>query len=76
MKTELDKFYTLIEDIEIAMMTTRRPDGHRPNRSHLKRTPLVQHLAASLRTTTVKKRSGSMRTRSVGTGISHSWNRW
>jgi general stress protein 26 len=28
MKSELEKFYSLIEDIEIAMMTTRRPDGH------------------------------------------------
>jgi len=28
MKSELEKFYGLIEDIEIAMMTTRRPDGH------------------------------------------------
>jgi general stress protein 26 len=28
MKSELEKFYDLIEDIEIAMMTTRRPDGH------------------------------------------------
>jgi hypothetical protein len=29
MKTELDKFYELIDKIKIAMMTTRRPDGHR-----------------------------------------------
>lgn len=28
MKTELDKFYGLIEEIKVAMMTTRRPDGH------------------------------------------------
>ncbi len=28
MKTELEKFYSLIDDIEIAMMTTRRPDGY------------------------------------------------
>jgi hypothetical protein len=27
MKSELEKFYSLIEDIDIAMMTTRRPDG-------------------------------------------------
>jgi general stress protein 26 len=33
MKTELEKFYTLIEDIEIAMMTTRRPDGHLESRA-------------------------------------------
>ena len=28
MNTEIEKFYTLIDEIEIAMMTTRRPDGH------------------------------------------------
>ena len=28
MKSELEKFYSLIDDIEVAMMTTRRPDGH------------------------------------------------
>jgi general stress protein 26 len=28
MNTELAKFYGLIDDIKIAMMTTRRPDGH------------------------------------------------
>jgi hypothetical protein len=28
MITDLDKFYALVEQIEIAMMTTRRPDGH------------------------------------------------
>lgn len=28
MKSELEKFYALVEAIEIAMMTTRRPDGH------------------------------------------------
>jgi general stress protein 26 len=28
MKTELDKLYSHIDDIEIAMMTTRRADGH------------------------------------------------
>src|SRR4029434_7535075 len=33
MKTELDKFYALIDDIEIAMMTTRRPDGHLESRA-------------------------------------------
>jgi general stress protein 26 len=33
MKTELDIFYALIEDIEIAMMTTRRPDGHLESRA-------------------------------------------
>jgi hypothetical protein len=31
MKTELDKFYDLIDDIRIAMMTTRRPDGQLSN---------------------------------------------
>ena len=28
MATELEKFYALVEDIEVAMMTTRRADGH------------------------------------------------
>jgi general stress protein 26 len=32
MKTELEKFYAMIDDIEIAMMTTRRPDGHLESR--------------------------------------------
>ena len=32
MKTELDKFYSLIDDIKVAMMTTRRPDGHLESR--------------------------------------------
>src|SRR4029450_12849531 len=33
MKTELDKFYGLIEVIKVAMMTTRRPDGHLESRA-------------------------------------------
>ena len=33
MKTNLEKFYTLIEHIKIAMMTTRRPDGHLESRA-------------------------------------------
>ena len=33
MKTELEKFYDLVEEIEIAMMTTRRPDGHLRSRA-------------------------------------------
>jgi general stress protein 26 len=33
MRTELDKFYTLIDDIKVAMMTTRRPDGHLESRA-------------------------------------------
>ena len=33
MTNELDKFYELIEDLEIAMMTTRRPDGHLESRA-------------------------------------------
>lgn len=32
MKNELDKFYGLIEDIKVAMMTTRRLDGHLESR--------------------------------------------
>ena len=33
MKTTLDKFYELIDEIQIAMMTTRRPDGHLESRA-------------------------------------------
>ena len=33
MKTELDQFYGLLEQIKIAMMTTRRQDGHLESRA-------------------------------------------
>ena len=33
MKSELDKFHNLVEEIKIAMMTTRRPDGHLHSRA-------------------------------------------
>jgi general stress protein 26 len=33
MKAELDKFYRLIDEIKIAMLTTRRPDGHLESRA-------------------------------------------
>jgi general stress protein 26 len=33
MTTELDRFYRLIDDIKVAMMTTRRPDGHLESRA-------------------------------------------
>lgn len=33
MNAELKKFYSMIEDIEIAMMTTRRQDGHLRSRA-------------------------------------------
>ena len=33
MKTELDKLYSLIEDIDTAMMTTRRANGHLRSRA-------------------------------------------
>ena len=33
MKTTLDKFYALIDEIKIAMMTTRRADGHLESRA-------------------------------------------
>jgi len=33
MKSELEKFYSVIEDIETAMMTTRRADGHLRSRA-------------------------------------------
>ncbi len=31
--TELEKFYSIVESIETAMMTTRRPDGHLRSRA-------------------------------------------
>ena len=33
MKSELEKFYNLADEIEIAMMTTRRRDGHLRSRA-------------------------------------------
>jgi general stress protein 26 len=33
MTSELEKFYDLVDNIEIAMMTTRRPDGHLESRA-------------------------------------------
>ena len=33
MKTELEKFYALVDDIDTAMMTTRRADGHLQSRA-------------------------------------------
>lgn len=39
MKRELEKFYALIEDIETAMMTTRRPDGHLRSRAMANQKP-------------------------------------
>jgi general stress protein 26 len=33
LKTELETFYDLIDDIKVAMMTTRRPDGHLESRA-------------------------------------------
>jgi general stress protein 26 len=33
MSTELDTFYQMVEDIEVAMMTTRRRDGHLRSRA-------------------------------------------
>ena len=33
MKNDLDKVYELVDDIKIAMMTTRRPDGHLESRA-------------------------------------------
>jgi general stress protein 26 len=33
MKSEKEKFYSMIDDIEIAMMTTRRSDGHLRSRA-------------------------------------------
>ncbi len=33
MKSELDRFYGLVNKIKVAMMTTRRPDGHLESRA-------------------------------------------
>ncbi len=33
MNNELERFYALVDSIEIAMMTTRRPDGHLESRA-------------------------------------------
>lgn len=33
MKADLEKFYALVDEIEIAMMTTRRADGHLESRA-------------------------------------------
>ena len=33
MTSELDKFYSMVDNIEIAMMTTRRSDGHLESRA-------------------------------------------
>jgi general stress protein 26 len=33
MTNELERFYALVDSIEIAMMTTRRPDGHLESRA-------------------------------------------
>lgn len=33
MKTDIEAFYELADDIEIAMLTTRRPDGHLRSRA-------------------------------------------
>jgi general stress protein 26 len=33
MKSELEKLYALIDEMKIAMMTTRRPDGHLESRA-------------------------------------------
>ena len=33
MKAELEKFYALVDEIGVAMMTTRRPDGHLESRA-------------------------------------------
>jgi general stress protein 26 len=33
MRSELEKFYGLIDEIKVAMMTTRRPDGHLESRA-------------------------------------------
>ena len=37
MKSELEKFYGLIDEIKVAMLTTRRPDGHLESRAMAQR---------------------------------------
>lgn len=39
MNTELEKFYALIEDLDTAMMTTRRADGHLRSRAMANQKP-------------------------------------
>ena len=39
MKTELEKFYALVEDIDTTMMTTRRADGHLRSRAMANQKP-------------------------------------
>lgn len=39
MNKELEKFYALIEDIKVAMMTTRRADGHLESRAMANQKP-------------------------------------
>jgi general stress protein 26 len=39
MKTELERLYDLIDDIEVAMMTTRRRDGHLESRAMANQRP-------------------------------------
>jgi general stress protein 26 len=39
MKKELEKFYEMVEDIHVAMMTTRRPDGHLESRAMANQKP-------------------------------------
>ena len=33
MKSELEQLYEMVDEIEVAMMTTRRPDGHLESRA-------------------------------------------
>ena len=39
MKSELEKFYALVGELEVAMMTTRRPDGHLESRAMANQKP-------------------------------------
>ena len=39
MKSELEKFYAAVEEIDTAMMTTRRPDGHLRSRAMANQKP-------------------------------------
>jgi general stress protein 26 len=59
MKTELEKFYGLIEEIKVAMMTTRRPDGHLESRAMANQKQADGTTVTDARRTELVKRFGS-----------------
>ena len=62
-KTELEKFYSLIDEIKVAMMTTRRADGHLESRAmaNQKRAGGSDGGLLPLGGSAPKRRSGSVR---------------